>query len=71
MGQYRIDVNDGGVLHLGGEEVLLLALHRSAVPVDLDGWQHLATGQGLVHQRCCLVQRAGEDERLVHPLTGG
>ncbi len=64
-----VDVDDAGVLQLGGEEVLLLALHGSAIPIDFNGRQHFAAGQSFIHQRCRLVQRAGEDEGFVDPLA--
>eukprot|EP00866_Antonospora_locustae_P000549 jgi/Antlo1/549/296 len=48
MGQYGFDLDDGGVFEFGGEEMLLFALPASAEPLDLNGWQRLAGGQGLI-----------------------
>nr|WP_175865099.1 AAA family ATPase [Burkholderia cepacia] len=66
---YIGDDDDGGVFELGGEEVLLLALGRRAIPLHFHFGEHFTGGQGLVQQRRGLVERRGEDERLVHTLA--
>ncbi len=70
VGHVAVDVDNGRIFEDGGEKVLLLALNRGAVPLQLDLGQHLAGGEGVVHQRGGLVQGGGELERLVHALTG-
>nr|POW25138.1 hypothetical protein PB20LOC_03678 [Pectobacterium parmentieri] len=65
-----VNVNDGGIGQHGREEVLLFAFYRGAIPLQGDGWQHFAGGEGVVHQRHRFVQRDGELERFVDTLTG-
>ncbi len=66
-----MDINDGGLFQLGGEKVLLLAIEVGAEPLDLDGRQHFAGGQGLIEQWRGFVKRAGEGQRFMHALSGG
>src|SRR5690554_4242266 len=50
--------------------MLLLALHRGAVPLQLYAGQHFSGSQRVIHQRHSLVQSHGEDEGFVGTLAG-
>ncbi len=69
MWHLAVDVHDGGVGQHSGEEVLLFAFHRGAIPLQGHSQQHLTGGQRVVHQRDGFVQRDGEFERFVDALT--
>ena len=69
VGHLTVDVDYGGIGQHGREEVLLLTFHGGAEPLQGHFRQHLAGGQGVVHQRHGFVQRNGELERLVDALA--
>ena len=66
---FAVDINDSGIFQNGGEEVLLFAFYRSAVPLELYLRQHFAGSQGVVHQRGGFVQGCSKLKRLMNALS--